>query len=144
MINPYIAAGLALMAFLAGWQSNGWRLESGYKQKENKAIIAAVQEERANAKVINDLMVGYEVQKVKDDEKRKQTRDAIRDGAIALSVPVKACYLPAAPTDATGAVTEARAELDQKAAARITDITDDGDKAIEQLNQIIVLLESTK
>ncbi len=144
MIKIYITAGIALVAFIGGWQTNGWRLESGYKERENKAIILAVQEERKDAKTINDLMVGYEVQKVKNEQSRKETNDRVRNGAITLSVPVQACYLPAAPTDTTGAAPEARADINPEAAQRIIDITQDGDRAIEQCNQLIDLVEAIK
>ena len=144
MINIYIVAGIALMAFIGGWQTNGWRLESIYKEQQNKAIILAVQEERKDAKAVNDLMVGYEVQKVKNEQSRKETRDNIRNGAITLSVPVKACYLPTAATDTASPATEARADIDPEAAQRIIDITQDGDRAIEQCNKLIDVMETIK
>lgn len=142
MINIYIVSGIALTAFVGGWQTNGWRLESIYKEQQNKAIIAAVQEERKDAKAVNDLMVGYEVQKVQNEQKRKETRDNIRNGAITLSVPVQACYLPAAPTDTASPAPEARADINPEAAQRIIDIAQDGDRAIEQCNQLIDLADS--
>jgi hypothetical protein len=142
----YIAVGLILASFMAGWAANGNRLELDYKKRENAAILKAVQEERKDAKEINDLMVGHEIQKVKDEQARKERNNRIRTGAITFSVPVNpnACTVSPAASDSTGAVTEARAELKSEDAQRIISITDDGDKAIEQCNKLIDVVEALK
>jgi hypothetical protein len=146
MINIYITVGLVLASFMAGWYTNGNRLELDYKKRENIAILKAVQEERIDAKAVNDLMVGYEIQKVKDEQTRKERNNHIASRAITLSVPVSAssCIVSPAANDTAGTTTEARVELKPAHAQRIIDITDDGDKAIEQCNKLIDVVEALK
>jgi hypothetical protein len=92
----------------------------------------------------------------KTNEKAKiatKERDAAIDsGALKLRVPVKTtCPVPTSPDTAVAAGDnrgEARAELDPAFGKAIFEITDEGNRAIEKLNQCIALynkaLESQK
>jgi len=65
--------------------------------------------------------------------------NALRTGAVRLSVPVRHCAAAATGTDSTtaGGDIPARAELTAEAATSLTTIAIDGDNAIKELNTCI-------
>jgi len=144
LLNPaiWIAFLLSLLAsFGAGYYKGGVdeflkqqaeiaRLNDEARQKE-QALVTAVQTQATqlvkaeqNAKVLS----------------QKRNTD-IDSGALKLRIPVKTPICPIqTTTDATIAPrdsVQANAELDRETAKTLIAITDDGDKAIRQLNSCI-------
>jgi len=98
---------------------------------KEQALISAIQTQSTK------------LQKANQDAKLAQQKrnSDIDSGALRLRLPVKApnCPLPAAddPPTPTGDSVQATAELDRETAKSLVAITDDGDKAIRQLNACI-------
>jgi len=145
LFNPavWIAVLLSLLAsFGAGYYKGGIdefskqqaeiaRLNDDARQKE-QALVTAVQTQTT--------------QLVKAEQNAKllsQKRNAdIDSGALRLRIPVKTASCPTLQATADAPVTtrdsvQADAELDRETAKALIAITDDGDKAIRQLNACI-------
>jgi len=142
IFNPYVILGIVvaiLSAFGSGYYKGGHdevlkqqleiaRLNAEARQKE-QALVSAV-----NAQA-NQLMKANQNAKLLQQKRNSD----IESGALKLRVPVQACPIPAA-TDTTPAPrdsVQATAELDREVAKSLVAITDDGDKAIRQLNACI-------
>ena len=144
LFNPAVWIGLLLSlaaSFGFGYYKGGIdeylkqqaeiaRLNDEARQKE-QALVTAVQTQATqlvkaeqNAKVLS----------------QKRNND-IDSGALKLRIPVKTPICPIQPTDhapiAPRDSVQANAELDRETAKTLIAITDDGDKAIRQLNSCI-------
>jgi hypothetical protein len=112
-------------------------------EKHNKALIAATEE---NNKVSQQLeaTVQQHNQKLKELNSESQTKinalkRSVATGAVRLSIPTvtsstSTCEVPEATTRV---VTEVRTELDPETAQALIAITERGDQAIRQLNELI-------
>ena len=144
LLNPWVLLGIilaVLSSFGGGYYKGGQdefakqqmemaRLNQEARQKE-QALVTAVQKQatelvkaNSNAKIV--------IQKRNSD---------IDSGALKLRIPVKTPVCPVSTTaDATSPPrdsVQATAELDGTTAKNLIAITDDGDKAIRQLNACI-------
>jgi hypothetical protein len=143
LLNPWVILAL-ICAFLgigAASYTKGVQDEHDWQQLEiAKLNKEARQKEQALVSAVNTTTT----QLVKANNNAKlQTQklhSAIDDGTLRLRVPVQAsCPVPAASntTVAAGDSVQATAELNRETAKSLIAITDDGDKAIRQLNACI-------
>jgi prophage endopeptidase len=144
LFNPYVLLGIVLAiigSFSSGYYKGGKaekvaqeleiaRLNAEARQKE-LALTTAVQTQATSLRRANN------------DAKAKieKLRADLHTGAIRLRLPVKAAECPVqtagdTPAPARDSV-QTTAELDGKTAQALVSITDDGDKAIRQLNACI-------
>ena len=144
LLNPgvWIAILLSLMAsFGAGYYKGG--TDEYVKQQIEIARLnnEARETERKMADDAKELET--KLKKAEDDAKTQASKRnaAIDSGALKLRIPVKTPVCPiSASSDATSATrdsVQATAELDGTTAKNLIAITDDGDKAIRQLNACI-------
>ena len=144
LFNPYVLLGLVLAvlgSFGAGYYS-GEQNEHDRQQLEiAKLNDAARVKEQALITVVQTQ--SNKLQKANQDAKlAQQKRNAdIDSGALRLRLPVKAPVCPVytatdTPAESRDSV-QATAELDGETAKSLVAITDDGDKAIRQLNACI-------
>ena len=144
---------IALLLTFGGGYWYGGKVEKEAQQVEVDRLNT---EARAKEAALTTAVTTTAEALRKTNEKAKiatKERDAAIDsGALKLRVPVKTtCPVPASPDTAIAAGDnrgEARAELDPAFGKAIFEITDEGNRAIEKLNQCIALynkaLESQK
>lgn len=146
-MNPLATLRLCLaVAYLCSLAVCYWGgHHNGFKEADtaNQLVIAQLNEkaradEQAHTAAVTDL--AYQLQKANHDAdiQTSKLRDALRTGAQRLYVPA-ACPIqaPASAAAPTGDRFETRAELDPATAEALVAITDDGDRAIRQLNACI-------
>jgi hypothetical protein len=144
LFNPWVLLGI-LMAVIGSF-GGGYLKGSEDEVTRQQLEIAAL---NAEARVKEQALISAiqtqstKLQKANQDAKlAQQKRNAdIESGALRLRLPVKAanCPIPASddsPTP-TGDSVQTNAELDRETAKSLVAITDDGDKAIRQLNACI-------
>ncbi len=151
LFNPWVLLGIVLAVLGAG--TSGY-LKGGADEFDRQQLeIARLNEEaRVKEQALVTAVQTQANQLVKAEQHAKtisQKRNAdIDSGAIRLRLPVKAtCPAVQAPTDATPAPrdsVQADTELDRETAKALVAITDDGDKAIRQLNACIDAYESVR
>lgn len=149
-----ILGGLLMLVLVFG---GGYCTGKHYEQEAQQAEVDRLNEqarakEKALAEAVTTTANALRVSNEKAKMAAKQRDAAIDSGALKLRVPVKTtCPVPAAADTAIAAGDnrgEARAELDPAFGKAIFEITDEGNRAIEKLNQCIALynkaLESQK
>jgi hypothetical protein len=144
LFNPWVLLGIVLAVLGAG--TSGY-LKGGADEFDRQQLeIARLNEEaRVKEQALVTAVQTQANQLVKAEQHAKtlsQKRNAdIDSGAIRLRLPVKAtCPAVQATTDAAPATrdsVQADTELDRETAKALVAITDDGDKAIRQLNACI-------
>ena len=144
LFNPWVLLSI-LMAVLGAFGSGyykGGEDENARQQAEIAALNAAAREkEQALVAAVNNQTTQL-IKATNDAKLAQQKRNSdIDSGAIKLRIPVKAPVCPVSTTaDAAPASrdsVQATAELDREIAKNLIAITDDGDKAIRQLNACI-------
>lgn len=144
LFNPWVILALicSFLGFGAVAYTKGEDSERERQQLEIAALNAAARDkEQALLKAINTKTT----QLVKaNNEAKLQTQklhSALDNGSLKLRIPVKAsnCAVYTAPDTpvASGDSVQAGAEIDAEIAKSLIAITDDGDKAIRQLNACI-------
>jgi hypothetical protein len=145
-----------LLALLLAFGIGYWYGGSAEKEAQQAEVDRLNVQARAKEAALTAAVTTTANALRKTNEKAKiatKERDAAIDsGALKLRVPVKTtCPVPASPDAAIAAGDnrgEARAELDPAFGKAIFEITDEGNRAIEKLNQCIALynkaLESQK
>ena len=144
LFNPWVLLSivLAVLSAFGGGYYKGGQDEFAKQQMEIAALNQKSREtEQKMAEESNELAM--KLKKAENDAKTvsQKRNSAIDSGALKLRIPVKApdCSVPTT-TDATSAPrdsVQASAELDRETAKSLVAITDDGDKAIRQLNACI-------
>lgn len=143
LFNPYVLLGivLAVLSSFGGGYYKGKHDENTRQQLEIARLNEeARQKEQALAAAVNTTANSLRVSNEKAKSISKERDAAIASGALKLRVPVQAACPVSTTTDATPAArdsVQAGAELDTKTAQSLVAITDDGDKAIRQLNACI-------
>jgi hypothetical protein len=144
LFNPWVLLSIlmAVVGSFGGGYFKGSNDEVTRQQLEIAALNAeARQKEQALITAIQTQST--KLQKANQDAKLvQQKRNAdIDSGALRLRLPVKAPNCPVQATSdtpvASGDSVQASAELDRETAKSLVAITDDGDKAIRQLNACI-------
>lgn len=130
-------AGLVL-AFLAGWLVNGWRLQSHISQMQAEQAQAiqlaseqAREKERALQEEIDLLNDSYRKEREHAEKSIASLRADVAAGRVRLSVPARC---PGTDTTAVSSPSEERAELDPETADALVAIAAEGDDAIRELN----------
>lgn len=144
IFNPYVILGFVL-ALLGSFGAGYWQGKDDENQKQQAEIALLNQKSRETEQKL--IQEAYDATlKLKKAQANAQTisqkRNAdIDSGALKLRIPVKAPECPvstaADPTPPARDSVQATAELDREAAKNLIAITDDGDKAIRQLNACI-------
>jgi len=144
LFNPWVLLGIVLAVLGAG--TSGY-LKGGADEFDRQQLeIARLNEEaRVKEQALVTAVQTQANQLVKAEQHAKtisQKRNAdIDSGTLRLRIPVKAtCPTIQATTDAAPASrdsVQADTELDRETAKALVAITDDGDKAIRQLNACI-------
>ena len=144
LFNPWVLLGILMAVF--GSFGGGYLKGSDDELTRQQLEIAAL---NAEARVKEQALItaiqtqSTKLQKANQDAKLAQQKrnSDIDSGALRLRLPVKAanCPIPAAddPPTPTGDSVQTNAELDGETAKSLVAITDDGDKAIRQLNACI-------
>jgi prophage endopeptidase len=150
LFNPAVWIGF-LLAMAASFGSGYYKGSSAEKNAQKLVIAQLNSEARAKEQALVTAVTTQATQLVKANNEAKvllQNRNrAIDNGSLKLRVPVKtSCPVPATPDTAvaTGDSVQATAELDRETAKSLVAITDDGDKAIRQLNACIDAYESVR
>ena len=144
ILNPYflLAVVLAVVGSFGGGYWKGSKDEVTRQQLEIAALNAAARQ-KEQALVAAVTTQATKLQKANQDAKliAKERDAAIASGALKLRIPVKTPVCPVQtpgdpPAPARDSV-QATAEFDRETAQSLVAITDDGDKAIRQLNACI-------
>jgi hypothetical protein len=144
LFNPWVLLGI-LMAVVGSF-GGGYLKGSNDEVTRQQLEIAALNAEaraKEQALITTIQTQSNKLQKANQDAKLAQQKRNfdIDSGALKLRIPVKAPDCPIhTPTDtpvASGDSVQATAELDREVAKSLVAITDDGDKAIRQLNACI-------
>jgi hypothetical protein len=144
LFNPWVLLGIlmAVVGSFGGGYFKGSNDEVTRQQLEIAALNAQAREkEKALIAAIQTQSI--KLQKANQDAKLAQQKRNldIDSGALKLRIPVKAPVCPVhTATDtpvASGDSVQATAEFDRETAKSLVAITDDGDKAIRQLNSCI-------
>lgn len=144
LFNPYVLLGivLAILASFGSGYYKGGQDEFAKQQMEIAALNQKSREiEQKMVEEANDLAL--KLKKAENDAKlvtQKRNSD-INSGALKLRIPVKTpvcpVQTPGDPTPPAGDSVQTGGELDATTAQSLVAITDDGDKAIRQLNACI-------
>ena len=144
LFNPWVLLGilLAIGSSFGGGYYKGGEDENARQQAEIASLNAIAREkEQALVAAVNKQTT--QLLKVENNAKIQiAKRDAaISAGTLKLRIPVQSPVCPVhtpsdAPTESRDSV-QATAELDRETAKNLIAITDDGDKAIRQLNACI-------
>jgi hypothetical protein len=144
IFSPYVllAVVLAIVGSFGGGYYKGSNDEVTRQQLEIAALNAAARQ-KEQALVTAVTTQATKLQKANQDAKliAKERDAAIASGALKLRIPIQAPVCPVqtagdAPAPAGDSV-QATAEFDRETAQSLVAITDDGDKAIRQLNACI-------
>jgi hypothetical protein len=141
LFNPWVLLGVVLSvlsAFGAGYYK-GEKMESIRQMDEIQRLNAeARQREQALTSAVN--ITSTQLVKANNDAKLQTQKlySSIDSGTLRLRLKTT-CTVPTSdnPTPASGDSVQATAELDGATAKNLIAITDDGDKAIRQLNACI-------
>ena len=144
LFNPWVLLGI-LMAVLGAGTSGYLKGSSDESQRQQLEIARLNEQARVKEEALVTAVQTQVKQLVKAEQNAKtiiQKRNSDIDaGALRLRIPVKAPTCPVQtadnPTPASGNSIQATAELDRETAKNLIAITDDGDKAIRQLNACI-------
>ena len=144
IFNPWVILSVVL-AILSAFGSGYYKGGKDEASKQLAEIARLNQKSReTEQKLIQDAYdATLKLKKVQANvQVQAQKRNAdIDSGALKLRIPVQAHVCPVSTaTDAapsTGNSVQATAELDRETAKNLVAITDDGDKAIRQLNACI-------
>lgn len=105
---------------------------------DKKATEADLKQSEANLalqkeymKSVEEIEIKYKKEKEKDEASIKALRASINNGSVRLSIPTSKSRIT---TTESG---EKRAELDPETANSLISITEDGDRAIRDLNQCV-------
>lgn len=128
--NPWLIMGV-IFAMLGVY---GYGHHAGYIQKENEDAIAIAQTNTKLNKIKEEADVQLAKQKKQLNDKNSQLVSALSNGSLRLSVPLSASteHSPVSSRNS-----EERAELDRQVSEALVAITNDGDKAIIDLNSCI-------
>jgi prophage endopeptidase len=144
LFNPWVL--LSILMAVVGSFGGGYFKGSNDEVTRQQLEIAAL---NAEARVKEQALItaiqtqSTKLQKANQDAKLAQQKrnSDIDSGALRLRLPVKApnCPVQATPDApvASGDSVQTSAELDRETAKSLVAITDDGDKAIRQLNSCI-------
>ena len=144
LFNPWVLLGI-LMAVVGSF-GGGYLKGSNDEVTRQQLEIAALNAEaraKEQALITTIQTQSNKLQKANQDAKLAQQKRNldIDSGALKLRIPVKAPVCPVhTATDtpvASGDSVQTNAELDREVAKSLVAITDDGDKAIRQLNACI-------
>ena len=144
LFNPWVLLGI-LMAVVGSF-GGGYLKGSNDEVTRQQLEIAALNAEaraKEQALITTIQTQSNKLQKANQDAKLAQQKrnSDIDSGALRLRIPVKAPVCPVhTATDtpvASGDSVQATAEFDRETAKSLVAITDDGDKAIRQLNACI-------
>ena len=143
LFNPWVI--LALICAFLGISAFSYTKGEDFERERQQLEIAKLNSEaRQKEQALVSAVTSTATQLVKANNNAKlQTQklhSAIDNGTLKLRIPVKAsvCAVYTAPdTPIASGNTEATAELDRETAKSLIAITDDGDKAIRQLNACI-------
>lgn len=130
-MSQYISIACVIVAFLAGWVSNGWRLQTDMEKREVAMLKATREKERIYAQEIESLQKTLQEQQNESEKYIRQLRADIASDRLRLTVPVRNC------TNTTSSTGEKRAEIDRKTSDDLVAITEYGDNAIRELNSCI-------
>jgi len=144
LFNPWVLLGIlmAVIGSFGGGYLKGSNDEVTRQQLEIAALNAQARE-KEKALIATIQTQSNKLQKANQDAKLAQQKRNldIDSGALKLRIPVKAPVCPVhTATDtpvASGDSVQATAEFDGETAKSLVAITDDGDKAIRQLNSCI-------
>jgi cobalamin biosynthesis Mg chelatase CobN len=144
IFNPYVLLGIVL-AVLSAFGGGYWKGSEDEITRQQLEIAKLNAEARQKEQILVSAIQtqATKLQKANQDAKLvQQKRNAdIDSGALRLRIPVKATHCPVQTTTdtapASGDSVQATAELDREVAKSLIAITDDGDKAIRQLNACI-------
>jgi hypothetical protein len=144
LFNPWVLLGI-VMAVVGSFGSGYYKGQHDENTRQQVEIAALNAEARVKEQALISAIQtqSTKLQKANQDAKlAQQKRNAdIDSGSLRLRLPVKApvCAVQATsdtPTESRDSV-QATAELDATIARSLVAITDDGDKAIRQLNACI-------
>jgi type II secretory pathway pseudopilin PulG len=144
---------LGILMAVVGSFGGGYLKGSNDEVTRQQLEIAALNAEaraKEQALITTIQTQSNKLQKANQDAKLAQQKRNldIDSGALKLRIPVKAPVCPVhTPTDtpvASGDSVQATTELDGETAKSLVAITDDGDKAIRQLNACIDAYESVR
>jgi flagellar capping protein FliD len=144
LFNPYVLLGIVL-AVLSSFGSGYYKGKHDENTRQQLEIARlneeARQKEQALAAAVNTTANSLRVSNEKAKSISKERDAAIASGALKLRVPIQTPICPVhTATDSpapAGDSVQAGAELDPTTAKSLIAITDDGDKAIRQLNACI-------
>ena len=144
ILNPYVLLGIVL-SILSAFGGGYWKgsKDEVTRQQLEIAALNAEARQKEQALVAAVTTQATKLQKANQDAKliAKERDAAIASGNLKLRIPVKTpvCPVQAAgdPAPAPRDSVQTGAELDAKTAQSLVAITDDGDKAIRQLNACI-------
>jgi hypothetical protein len=144
LLNPWVILTL-ICAFLSVGAFSYTKGEDAERERQQLEIAKLNDEARQKEQALVSAVTTTANQLVKVNNNAKieiAKRDlAIASGALRLRVPIKAPECPVPATDdapaTSGDSVQANAELDRETAKSLIAITDDGDKAIRQLNSCI-------
>ena len=144
LFNPWVLLSI-LMAVLGAFGSGYYKGGEDENARQQAEIAALNAEARVKEQALISAIQtqSTKLQKANQDAKLAQQKrnSDIDSGALRLRLPVKAANCPIHTADdpptPTGDSVQATAELDRETAKSLVAITDDGDKAIRQLNACI-------
>lgn len=144
LFNPWVLLGIlmAVVGSFGGGYFKGSNDEVTRQQLEIAALNAQARE-KEQALITTIQTQSNKLQKANQDAKLAQQKRNldIDSGALKLRIPIQAPVCPVhTATDtpvASGDSVQATAEFDRETAKSLVAITDDGDKAIRQLNACI-------
>jgi prophage endopeptidase len=144
LFNPWVLLGI-LMAVVGAFGGGYFKGSDDELTRQQLEIAALNAEARVKEQALITVVQtqSTKLQKANQDAKlAQQKRNAdIDSGALRLRLPVKAPVCPVQATAdtpvASGDSVQTSAELDGETAKSLVAITDDGDKAIRQLNACI-------
>jgi flagellar capping protein FliD len=143
LFNPWVILAL-ICAFLGIGAASYTKGEDSEREKQQLEIAKLNEEARQKEQALVSAVTTTATQLVKANNNAKlQTQklhSAIDAGSLKLRVPVESTVCPvhtASDTAASIGNTETTAELNRETSKSLIAITDDGDKAIRQLNACI-------
>jgi len=151
LFNPWVLLGI-LMAVVGSFGGGYFKGSNDEVTRQQLEIAALNAEARAKEQALITTIQtqSNKLQKANQDAKLAQQKRNldIDSGALKLRIPVQAPVCPVhTATDtpvASGDSVQATAEFDRETAKSLVAITDDGDKAIRQLNACIDAYESVR
>ena len=144
ILNPYVLLGIVL-SILSAFGGGYWKGSKDEVTRQQLEIAKLNAEARQKEQALLSAVTtqATKLQKANQDAKliAKERDAAIASGNLKLRIPVKTPVCPVQTTGDTpapaGNSVQTGAELDAKTAQSLVAITDDGDKAIRQLNACI-------